>query len=175
MYQLELQVMGKLKQAVISKLILMVVSGLFFSGCKEKLPVINYFIPQNFEGNVAIIYGNADTCEQNVYNFIIPEDGLVRVPYVFCKGDYLQNYYQRNEKNKWDTLHVELPSTQIDTTKNRIYFNRILTFEKNGSDHTNIVETFYVGKKRGPELSSDRFFYEKKLEEIVLRTDKTSQ
>ena len=89
------------------------------------------------------------------------------MPYKFYKGDYIQNYYQRNENNEYDTLLVELTAFKIDTTKNRIYFNRILTFEKKGIEPI-IVETFYVGKKKPAELMKDRFFFENRPEEIVL-------
>lgn len=149
------------------KLTLLLIAALLLSGCNEKLTVINYFIPKTFEGNVAIIYSKTDSGKKEVYNFTIPEDGLLKVPYRFYKGNYTQNYYQRNSNNGYDTLHVELPSFKIDTTKNRIYFNRILTFEKKGIEPI-IVETFYVGREKAEALVKDRFFFENRLEEIVL-------
>lgn len=149
------------------KLALLPIAALLLSGCNDKLTVINYFIPKDFEGNIAIIYSKTDSGKQGVYNFTIPDNGLLKVPYKFYKGDYIQNYYQRNKNNEYDTLKVELPSFKIDTIKNRIYFSRILTFEKKGIEPI-IVETFYVGRKKATELAKDRFFFENRLEEIVL-------
>jgi hypothetical protein len=147
------------------KLLLLTIVAILFFECNSKLAEINYYIPENFEGNIAIIYYGTNT-EKMIYNFTIPDHGLLKVPYKFYKGDYIQNYYQRNTNNVYDTLQVELPSSKLDTTKNRIYFSRILTFEKKGIEPV-IVETFYVGRKKAVELVKDRFSFENKLEKIV--------
>ena len=55
-----------------------------------------------------------------------------------------------------------------DTTKSIIFFNRVLTFNKPGSKEAYTISSFYVGKKKASDLGKDRFFFEKKLEEIVL-------
>lgn len=136
-------------------------------GC-NKIRVKNYFLPKDFEGNVAIIYSNNGDGEQDIYNFYIPDNGILKTPYVFYKGDYKINFYQKNRRNEYDTLYEELPSTTFDTSKNRIYFNRVLTFKKHDSESIYTVSSFYVGKKNASELSKDRFLFEKKLEEIVL-------
>ncbi len=78
----------------------------------------------------------------------IPVNGSLRTPYSFFAGDYWINFLQKNEKGDYDTLYEELPSTKIDTSKNRIYFNRILTFEKYKSKDAYTVNAFYVGKKK---------------------------
>ena len=159
--------MEQLKPKKMIRLPLLPIAALLLSGCNDKLTVINYFIPKSFEGNIAIIYSKTDSGKQDVYNFTIPKNGTLIVPYRFYKGDYIQNYYQLIESNKYDTLQVELPSFKIDTTKNRIYFNRILTFEKKGMESV-VVETFYVGKKKPAELVKERFLFENKLEKIIL-------
>ena len=65
------------------KLALLPIAALLLSGCNDKLTVINYFIPKTFEGNIAIIYSKTDSGKQEVYNFTIPDDGLLKVPYKF--------------------------------------------------------------------------------------------
>lgn len=149
------------------KLIFMSIIASIAIGCKDNMQKQNYFIPKNFEGNIAIVYSNSNADKQDVYEFTIPENGLLNVPYQFSEGNYVKNFYQKNLSNKYDTLFEELPSVKIDTSKNRIYFNRILTFEKAGNEPI-IVETFYVGKTKTEEVAKDRFLFEKKLEEIVL-------
>ena len=91
--------MEQLKLKKMIKLALLPIAALLLSGCNDKLTVINYFIPKTFEGNIAIIYSKTDSGKQEVYNFTIPDDGLLKVPYKFYKGDYIHNYYQRNENN----------------------------------------------------------------------------
>jgi len=157
--------LSKLKEMI--KLRLILLSLVILQSCNRKLTVINYVIPEGFEGNVAIIYSKNNSAKLASYYFNIPEDGFLWVPHKFYRGDYLLNYYQKNKNNAYDTLFQELPTNKADTMKNRIYFARILTFEKKGTEPI-IVETFYVGKKRASELVKDRFFFENKIEEIVL-------
>ena len=141
---------------------------LILQGCNTKIRIENYFLPKVFEGNVAVIYTGSIKERQDVYDFNIPEDGILRTPYTFHEGDYKINYYQKNEYNGYDTLYEELPSKRIDTTKNRIYFNRVLSFEKYTSKGRYTVNTFYVGKKKTSELVKDRFFFEARLEKLLL-------
>jgi len=136
-------------------------------GCNE-VRVKNYFIPQGYTGNVAVIFKNNKSSSEEVFNYTIPEDGILYTDYSFEKGRFKINFYQKNSLNRYDTLFEELPGKQIDTTKNRIYFNRVLTFsrgEKSGTD----VTTFYVGKVKASELEKDRFLFERHLEKIILR------
>lgn len=141
---------------------------LILQGCNTKIRTENYFLPKDFEGNVAVIYTNVIKENKDIYNFEIPEDGILRTPYSFHEGNYRINYYQKNEFNGFDTLYEELPSKKIDTTKNRIYFNRVLSFEKYTDKERYTVSTFYVGKKKASELIKDRFFFERRLEETLL-------
>lgn len=140
---------------------------LIISACDSNLKVENYFLPKGFEGNVAVIYSN-DSLEADTLNYQVPESGILMTKYGFFKGRYKINYYQLNENNKYDTLVQELPTQAPDLSKNRIYFNRILTFQRNKSDTIYTVGTFYVGKKPASELEKDRFFFERKLEKMLL-------
>src|SRR5688500_6837082 len=99
-------------------------------GC-TKVRVINYFIPQGFEGNIAIIYSPGKTENEDVYNFHIPNDGIVYANYSFDEGNYYTHYYQRNNRDTYDTLFEDLPPYQDDSiSTNRIYFPRVITFSR---------------------------------------------
>lgn len=135
-------------------------------GCNE-IRIENYFIPQNFTGNVAVIYSNNKSSSEDVYNYTIPQDGILKTDYSFKEGKFKINFFQKNNFNRYDTLYEELPGKQIDTTKNRIYFNRVLTFKK-GNGQEVIVSTFYVGKVKSSDLEKDRFLFEQSLEKIIL-------
>jgi len=136
--------------------------------CNNKIRVKNYFLPEGFEGNVAIFYSNTGDEKKDVLDFYIPDSGILRTPYGFSEGDYRINFYQKNGQNGYDTLHEELASRGVDTNKNRIYFNRVLTFQKEGSKDVYTVSSFYVGKKAASDLTEERFFFERKLEKMVL-------
>lgn len=135
-------------------------------GCNN-IRTKNYFIPQNFTGNVAVIFSNNKSPSEEVYNYTIPPDGILKEGYSFKEGNFKINFYQKNNLNSYDTLLEELPGKPIDTTKNRIYFNRVLTFTKGNGPETHVT-TFYVGKVKASELEKDRFLFERKLEKIIL-------
>jgi hypothetical protein len=135
-------------------------------GC-NKIRVENYFIPQNFIGNVAIIYSNNKATSEDVYNYTIPQNGILNTDYTFKEGKFKINFFQKNNANQYDTLFEELPGNLIDTTKNRIYFNRVLTFKKGNSKEV-LVSTFYVGKAKSSDLEKDRFLFERYLEKIII-------
>ena len=78
----------------------------------------------------------------------------------------MTNYYQKNSPNSYDTLRHDF--TMKDTTQNEIVFSRILTFTKYKSKDIFTVKTFYVGKRKVEDLEKDRFFFERKLEEMLL-------
>ena len=139
-----------------------------FYSCRQ-IPIKNYYIPKDFAGNVAIIYnGNLQKkSNKSIYNYVIPDSGILYVNELFKSGNYKINFYQKNQIAKFDTLFEELPSTKIDTNKNRIYFNRVLTFNKQGRNI--YVTTFYVGKAKGSELGKDRFLFEQSLERIIFQ------
>jgi hypothetical protein len=130
------------------------------------LPVENYYIPKDFEGNVAIIYKKNGSKPNKTQNWNIPEDGILKTEHRFISGNYKINYYQKNISNTYDTLNYQF--TKKDTTKNEIVFARILTFAKGNSNDIFTVNTFYVGKKKVEDLEKDRFFFEQKLEKMLL-------
>ena len=136
-----------------------------FSSC-QTIRVENFYIPQGFEGNVAIIYKNNGRKTSDPQNWTIPNDGILRTNYKFSSGNYITNYYQKNSSNAYDTLRHDF--TTKDTTKNEIVFPRILTFSKRDGKEVFTVNTFYVGKKKVEELAKDRFFFERKLEKMLL-------
>jgi len=148
------------------KIITSIFSAVLLLGC-NKIRVENYFIPQDFTGNVAVIYSNNKTTSKEVYNYVIQENGILKTNYSFVKGKFEINFYQTNNLNKYDTLYEELPGKQIDTTKNRIYFNRVLTFKK-GSGQEVFVSAFYIGKEKSSALEKDRFLFERYLEKTIL-------
>ena len=99
-------------------------------------------------------------------NWKIPNDGILRTNYKFSTGNYITNYYQKNSFNSYDTLSYDFKVK--DTTKNEIVFPRTLTFQKGNSKDIFTVTTFYVGRKKVEELEKDRFFFERKLEKMLL-------
>jgi hypothetical protein len=149
-----------------SKIIISMSLVILLFGC-DKIRVKNYFIPQGFTGNVAVIFTNNKSSSEEVYNYTIPPDGILYTDYSFKKGRFKINFYQKNNLNGYDTLFEELPGKQIDITKNRIYFNRIMTFSKGEGSGTHVT-TFYVGKVKASDLEKDRFLFERYLEKIVL-------
>jgi len=132
----------------------------------QTIRVENYFLPKGFEGNVAIIYKNDGNETRDPQTWTIPEDGILRTNYKFSSGNFITNYYQKNSSNSYDTLRYDFFIK--DTTRNEIVFPRILTFQKHNSKDIFTVNTFYVGKKKVEELAKDRFFFERKLEEMLL-------
>jgi hypothetical protein len=139
-----------------------------FLAC-QKIREENYFLPKNYDGYVAIIYNKADSGQREVYNFHIPEDGILRSSYAFSPGDYQIHFYQKTENNKYDTLLEELPGSKYDTSKARIYFNHILTFSRPGQQNIYRVTVFYVGKKAGAELEKETFFFENRIEQMLFK------
>lgn len=149
-----------------NKAIVSLLCLILFFGC-NKIRLENYYIPQNFTGNVAVIYNNGKSLPEEIYNYTIPENGILYTDYHFKEGKFKINYLQKNSYNRYDTLFEELPGKQIDTTRNRIYFNRVLTFKKGNSQEV-FVSTFYVGKAKSSDLEKDRFLFERHLEKIIL-------
>ena len=136
-------------------------------GCScQTRQIDNYYLPQDFEGNVAIIYKTDGGKTTNPQNWYIPNDGILRTKNKFIPGKYMTNYYQKNSSNTYDTLRYDY--TIKDTTNNEIVFPRILTFRRHDSKEVFTVETFYVGKKKVEELEKDRFVFERKLENMLL-------
>ena len=159
--------MGQLRlKQMKSRFIALLFCSILFIGC-SKIKIENYFIPKDFVGNVAIIYSDSKHNYEDVYNYFIPQDGILYTNYPFEKGNYIINFYQKNDLNKYDTLSEELPGRKLDTTKNRIYFCRVLTFRK-GEGKETIVTTFYIGKVKSLELEKDRFLFERHLEKIII-------
>jgi len=139
---------------------------LLCSSC-QTIRVENYYLPKSFEGNVAIIYRNGGNETSDPQAWTIPDGGILLTSYKFSPGKFITNYYQRNSSNSYDTLRYDFSIK--DTTRNEIVFPRILTFQKYNSKDIFTVFTFYVGKKKVEELEKDRFFFERKLEEMLLR------
>ena len=132
----------------------------------QTIRVENYYLPKDFEGNVAIIYNANGSKTNDPQNWTIPEDGILETNFKFTSGNYMTSYYQRNSTNSYDTLRYDF--TIKDTTKNEIVFSRILTFSKYNSKDIFTVKTFYVGKRKVEDLEKDRFFFERKLEKMLL-------
>ncbi|MFT3703000.1 MAG: hypothetical protein QM802_11555 [Agriterribacter sp.] len=150
-----------------NKIIISTCCVIFLLGC-NKVRVENYFIPQDFTGNIAVVYSNDKiSSTEDVYSYIIPQNGILYTDYVFKKGNFKINFYQKRDLNQYDTLFKELPGMQVDTTKNRVYFNRVLTFSK-GKGKEIFVSTFYVGKARDSSVKKDRFLFEQNLEKDIL-------
>lgn len=168
MYPQKLQTMVKLKLKSLIKVASIFSCVLMIQACNNTIRTKNYFLPEGFEGNVAIIYSSTGNEKQDVLDFHIPDSGVLRTPYGFSEGNYRINFYQKNRQNSFDTLYEELPSRDVDSSKNRIYFNRILTFQRKGSEEIYTVGSFYVGKKAASDLVEDRLLFERKLEKMVL-------
>lgn len=156
--------MEQQKSKVMSKVAFLACLVLVLSCNKEKEE--NYFIPANFTGNIAVIYkANKSSSSQETYNYIIPKSGILSSNNSFKEGDFKTNFYQKNDLNGYDTLFEELPGKRIDTTKNRIYFNRVLTFKRVDGDV--IVTTFYVGKEKKEAVDKNRVMFERSLDKII--------
>lgn len=158
----------KLK-AITSKVATLLIASSIFISC-DKVQVKNYFIPKNFTGNVAVIYSkNSASCNE-INNFKIPESGILKSNCRFEEGNFVINFYQGNSSDGYDTLFEELAGKKIDTTKNRIYFNRVLTFYDKENKEI-FVSTFYIGKAKASDLGRDRFLFERKIENIALEKE----
>jgi hypothetical protein len=135
-------------------------------GCR-RIQVENYFIPRDFKGNIAVIHNNTGRSSNGVYNYHIPQSGILTTDCCFEEGKYITNYYQKNSFDGFDTLMVEYPSTKLSTTKNRIYFYRVLTFKRNSGKEV-YVSTFYVGNEPSYKLEKERIVFERFLESTIL-------
>lgn len=141
---------------------------LVFQSCAE-IRVENYYLPKGFEGNVAVIYTTDGIRQEEANNWKIPGDGLLRTPYEYRAGNYYINYYQVNSDNKYDTLQDLTPGHTPNPNKNMIVFPRTLSFSTHENDKVVHVTTFYVGRKTANELEKDRFFFERRLGELLLK------
>jgi hypothetical protein len=144
---------------------LLAVFAFVMPGCniREK----NIYIPYGFEGNVAIFYktSNRNPTEE-IFNYEIPETGILYAPTTLPEGDFHIHYYQHNGRNGYDTLQVEEPGIRLDTARSRIYFHRTLGFMRDNITPYQ-VSTFYVGKKKTKDVNDERFDFERKLEKLV--------
>lgn len=109
MYLRQLQVMEKSKQNKLIKYVCILYCIAMIQAC-NKIRTKNYFLPKDFEGNVAIIYSNNDYSVQDTYDYIIPDNGILKTKFSFKEGDYRINFYQKNQHNGYDTLYEQLPS-----------------------------------------------------------------
>jgi hypothetical protein len=125
----------------------------------------NFYLPINFEGNVAIIYKTNGLEQTSQQDWNIPNDGILKTDFKFIPGRLITNYLQRNNHNSYDTLSSDF--IVKDTTKIQIVFHRVLTFVKPNSKEEIYVTTFYVGKKKVEDLERDRFLFERKIEKML--------
>jgi len=146
---------------------------LFSIGCKE-IKVQNYYLPTDFTGNVAVIYSKEGIFnpQRKEYNYFVPACGVLCTGDAFKAGYFKINYYQRNNLNGYDTLFEEVPGVKLDTSKNRVFFTRVLTFRGEG-DFDILVNTFYVGKARSSALEKNIFLFERKLEKMTVEIKQT--
>jgi len=147
--------MEKLKRRKINSLKVLIIIFLFCS-CKEK--VCNYYLPKDFEGNVAVLYSkngiNSDTM-----NFFIPDSGILKSKFSFYEGGIKNHYYQKNNFNSYNELLYINSPTKNSNVKG-VYFNRTITFYH--GDKKIFGTLFYVGKKFD-STSKERFLFENKI------------
>jgi hypothetical protein len=129
----------------------------------------NYFLPENFTGNVVVIYKNDGNTPKDTNNYLIPASGILYSSNKFVSGDFIIKYYQKRGNNVYDTLFELVPGKPANRQTNQIVFPRILTFQNYKSEPSYTVSTFYVGRKTANELAKDRFIFEKNLEELLLK------
>lgn len=154
----------------------MILLRLFFALCmlrvggcyQTTIPTKNFFLPKNFTGNVAVIYSNTNETVQQVYDFVIPDSGVLVSKHPFHKGYYVTNFLQNRDELLYDTLTQALPGEPNMNGKNRVFFYRILTFQRGDSGPKFTVATFYLGNKVDSMVIREKFFFERKLEEIIL-------
>ena len=129
----------------------------------------NYYLPKDFTGNVVVIYKNDGCTPKDINNLFIPTSGILYSPMKFVSGDYVVRYFQKRYSNYYDTLSEVLPGKIPDKTINQIIFPRVLSFEKYQKNGQYTVYTFYVGKETANDLAKDRFFFERQLEQLLLK------
>ncbi len=137
---------------------------ILLAACKTR--VKNFYIPKDFDGNVAVIYKNT-TGKSSSQDYHIPDSGILQVEGTFEEGGVELNYYQENASGGYDTLREPFPSDKIDYTKSRIYFHRTLSYSTQGVGPVHVT-AFYVGKKQAKDLVNDRIDFERKLEKLAL-------
>ena len=138
------------------------------NGCKG-IKYENVYLPENFTGNVAIIYSNSGSLPKETNNLIIPASGILYSSTKFVAGNYITRYSQKNNRDSFDTLSELLPDRLPDSILNQIVFPRIMTFQKYHKEPEYTVYTFYVGKKTANELSKIRLHFERELEKMLLK------
>ncbi|MCB9251853.1 MAG: hypothetical protein H6605_05260 [Flavobacteriales bacterium] len=138
---------------------------LLFIGCSLGVRKEKYFIPENYEGNVIVVFESKS--KKNLFSeksiiFNIPDSGILIAKKPFYEGNYYTEYFQKNKTGTYDTLFEEVPGMSRDTAKNRVYFPRTLTIQE-GKKAKYFIYTFYVGKKKKSEIDKERFSFEREL------------
>jgi len=132
-------------------------------GCKEK--VYNYYLPENYEGNVAILYTN-DRSNFDTVNLTIPDSGILRTSIPYFDGAVKEFFYQKTNKGFFDTLNAYEPYIVKDSQR-RIFFNRTLTFVNRRDTVYGVF--FYVGRTFDSTLERDRFLFENRVSSLLKR------
>ena len=142
----------------------------FISSC-EIVTKHDFFIPQNFTGQVAIVYDSQNGIDPPVKNgrkqYIIPDSGIFFSKEHFQSGTLDDKFYTRN--NDSSVKELSFYQYQKDSTKNYIHFDRIENIVCATDDKKTksfFIRFFYVGAKWDSASDQKRFFFTKRVRQL---------
>ena len=148
---------------------------IFFSiGCK--VDKIDFYLPENFNGDVAILYvnnGTKPTIENKRQKIIIPDSGIVFINQKYNEGEINYKYYIKSPQG-YKIIDAFVPGIDTVNGKKYIYFERTMGFNfiDQQSKPVNILgHFFYVGKQLDSITAQHRFLFETKIEKILKTRD----
>lgn len=153
---------------------LLVLILLFIFSCKQRIN-INYYLPSNFEGEVAIIYNIKDgitpTFKDGRLEIMVPDSGIVLLNTEYKPGEIDYRYYTK-AGDRYYRLYPNDFSTETDSNKKRIFLQRVMTFDfpykRRTEDSVSYVgELFHVGKRLDTTAEKNRFLFEQHVSEIL--------
>jgi hypothetical protein len=145
-------------------------------GCAKPFTT-EYFLPENYRGEVAVIYkSDGDTRIQRQDRLLkieIPDSGIAVINEDIQFGSVIHKYYCRNNDGSIDTIN-NFSHTDKQRYPVNIFFHRVMSFNPRVTppDEENYyVEFFYVGESLdGTEKS--RFRFEERVKNIVYHLPK---
>jgi hypothetical protein len=154
-----------------NKLVILSFISIFLISCKTIKT--DYYLVENFKGNVAVIYGVKKGIKANIENgrlqLNIPDSGILMVSNKYVEGVIEDRFFERKSNGELKGLVVS-DNGHSSSKKERVYFHRTLTFNNFHKNHIlrssyNAI-LFYVGEKFDSSLHKERFLFENHLNNL---------
>ena len=144
---------------------------IFFLSCKADK--IDFYLPTNYKGEVAILYvenGAEAIFENGRQKIIIPDSGIVFLNQKYTEGQIDYKYYIKTPEG-YSKIESFIPGIDSVNGKKYIYFERTMGFDfqdQRGNSLNILGHFFYVGEKLDTSVGKQRFFFENKIQSILI-------